>query len=446
MNRILFPAACAVMLFAPLASKSQTIIDTFGPGETFSEPSVGVGSGRLAGYSEAQGGLTLAVAFSPSSPAYVSRIDLAVQYVYLSDRSPGPADLDVTIAANNAGLPGSAIETIHITNAFAGIPGSVGILAANSLSHPLLQANTLYWLVVVPPDPYNTAFEWFLSPRHDLSLPEASRLGDMPWEAVPAGQSITAFAIFGTQSAGIVPVIGNGGLVDAASFRSTISSGSWISIFGSNPSQTTRTWGASDFTGGILPVSLDGVAVQINGYPAAVSYISPGQINAQAPDGLGPGTVTVQVITPAGPSNLVEADAEWSAPAFFTIDTAGANYVAATYPDGSIVGKPGLLGNLPARAAKPGDIISAYGTGFGPTTPAVAAGLLFSGAAPLNSWEELTVLIGNVPATVEFAGLSATGLYQFNLTVPELPDGDQPITAVLDGVQSQPSVYLSVQH
>jgi uncharacterized protein (TIGR03437 family) len=45
-----------------------------------------------------------------------------------------------------------------------------------------------------------------------------------------------------------------------------------------------------------------------------------------------------------------------------------------------------------------------------------------------------------------FAGLSAAGLYQINLTVPPgLGTGDVPLMAMVGGAQSQSSVVISLQ-
>ena len=63
-----------------------------------------------------------------------------------------------------------------------------------------------------------------------------------------------------------------------------------------------------------------------------------------------------------------------------------------------------------------------YGVGFGPTTPAVPAGKVFSGSATTNS--PVTITIGGVNANVAFAGITQAGLYQFNLTVPSAASGD----------------------
>jgi hypothetical protein len=76
-----------------------------------------------------------------------------------------------------------------------------------------------------------------------------------------------------------------------------ISSGTWLQIKGTNLSTTSRTWLGSDFTNGgnNAPTSLDGVSVTVNSKPAFIYFVSPGQINAQAPDDPSTGPVSVTV-------------------------------------------------------------------------------------------------------------------------------------------------------
>jgi uncharacterized protein (TIGR03437 family) len=71
--------------------------------------------------------------------------------------------------------------------------------------------------------------------------------------------------------------------------------------------------------------------------------------------------------------------------------------------------------------------------------------VLFSGAAALPASDQLAIAISDVPATVLFAGLSEAGLYQFNVIVPEVPDGDQLVTAQVQGVSTQQALYLTIQ-
>jgi uncharacterized protein (TIGR03437 family) len=51
-----------------------------------------------------------------------------------------------------------------------------------------------------------------------------------------------------------------------------------------------------------------------------------------------------------------------------------------------------------------------------------------------------------VSASVLFAGLVTPGLYQLNLTVPEVADGNQELTLRIGMVPSQNSAVLAVQH
>jgi uncharacterized protein (TIGR03437 family) len=46
---------------------------------------------------------------------------------------------------------------------------------------------------------------------------------------------------------------------------------------------------------------------------------------------------------------------------------------------------------------------------------------------------------------VAYAGLVGSGLYQINVTVPNLPSGDAAVAAAIDGVSTQTGVTLTVQ-
>src|SRR5208283_4700805 len=104
-------------------------------------------------------------------------------------------------------------------------------------------------------------------------------------------------------------------------------------------------------------------------------------------------------------------------------------YAAALHnTDGVYVAPAGYLGSaVTAQPAQPGETLQIYATGFGPTAPAVPAGQLVGSPAPLSDLTQLHVTIGGMPATVQFAGIVAPGLYQINAIVPQLPNGDQPI-------------------
>jgi len=229
-------------------------------------------------------------------------------------------------------------------------------------------------------------------------------------------------------------------VVNAASFAPGFEAGSWLTIEGTNLSVNSRGWRSDEIVGGKLPTSLDGVSVTINGLPAFMSYISPTQLNAQAPsdssiiDGQ---SVPVTVNSPAGTVTTM-AIARLIAPAIFLMDS---QYVAAINQDGSIVGPTGLFPG--SHPTKPGDIVELYLTGLGPTAPPVLAGQLFPVPALLINPTSLTV--AGKPASVNFAGLVAPGLYQVNVVVPDVAAGDNQVTVQIGNVPSQNAGLLAVQ-
>src|ERR1039458_3631358 len=240
---------------------------------------------------------------------------------------------------------------------------------------------------------------------------------------------------------------------NAASYALGIESGSWVSILGTALAPDTRIWLASDFLGlgNGLPMSLDGVSVTIDGKSAAVYYISPTQLNVQAPTDSALGTVSV-VVKNSSSTASGTATLQTYGPAFFPL-TAPSNptgppvYAAAVHLDGTIVVPAGFYGTgVTTRPATPGETIEIYGTGFGPTNPAVAAGQLVPGAAPLTDPTQLQIRIGGVLATVSFAGITAVGEYQFNVLIPALPNGNQPIVATINGVSSQTGILIPIQN
>ena len=238
------------------------------------------------------------------------------------------------------------------------------------------------------------------------------------------------------------PVIADAGVVNGASFSRGITPGEWISILGQKLSPVTRMWGDADFSGANLPTSLDGVGVTINGRPAYVFYISPGQLNVLVPDDDYRGPVDVVVTTPGGSSDPLEVYQGPVDPALFQFDPEGRRYAAAVHADGWYVGKDGLIPGAAFRPARPGDFILLFGTGFGQTDPPTPSGQLVSRAASLA--RPIVVRIGGKTAPQQFAGLSASGLDQINVMVPDLPPGDHLVEIFIDGVPIQREVYLTI--
>jgi uncharacterized protein (TIGR03437 family) len=234
-------------------------------------------------------------------------------------------------------------------------------------------------------------------------------------------------------------------VVNTAGGTPTIAPNTWLEIHGSNLSPTTQTWSsAPSFQANppTMPLSLGGVSATINNKPAAIYYISPTQINVLAPLDTATGAVPVQVTTPSGTTPILTPTEQSISPGFLVIDVAG--HVAARHIDYSLLGP--AASSVPGYTftpAKPGETVLLYSTGFGQTNPPITDQL--NGQGPLPTLP--LVSIGNIPATVSFAGLSGAGLYQFNVVVPtNAPDGDLTLLAIYNGVSTQNGVVITVQH
>jgi uncharacterized protein (TIGR03437 family) len=236
--------------------------------------------------------------------------------------------------------------------------------------------------------------------------------------------------------------------INAASYSIQVAPNAWISIFGANLSATSRSWASGDFVANKLPTRLDGVSVAVNGNPAYLSYISPGQINAMFPDDGSTGPVTVQVTNSQGTSGTLAVQKATYSPALFRLGVEQGNYVIAQTTDNMLVGNSTIRYDLGSssqvREARPGEIVTLYGTGFGPTNPPLASDTLVGAYAQLAS--PVTFRIGGAVAQVEWAGMIGSGLYQFNVQIPAVAGGDMTIVAEIAGYRTQGDSVISVSY
>jgi uncharacterized protein (TIGR03437 family) len=231
-------------------------------------------------------------------------------------------------------------------------------------------------------------------------------------------------------------------VVNGASVLPGVSPNSWVTIFGSDLASTTGNW-SSSIVNGALPTSLDGVQVTIGGSPAYISYISPGQINAIAPQ-TSSGPVTVIVTNSAGTSAAFTVPSSEYGPAFFVWP---GNQAVATHLDNTFAAKAGTFPGVTTVPAKPGETIVLWGTGFGPSTPAAPVGSVVPATPTYNLSTLPTVTLNGSPVTVTGAALApgAVGLYQVDIQVPSsIANGDFPVQATIGGMTSPPGIILSV--
>lgn len=248
-------------------------------------------------------------------------------------------------------------------------------------------------------------------------------------------------------AAGSGPTPDPGGIVPIYSSSTTISPGTWVSVYSTiakNLASGTSIWN------GDFPTTLGGVTVKINNKPAYLWFVSPTQFNLQAPDDTATGSVPVTITNGSGsftttvnmgqtsPSFLLLADAKHATGIIITPDGSG-KQGNGTYDLLGPVGAPGS-----ARPARVGEPVAIYGVGFGPTSPAVPAGQIFNSAASMITKPVVTV--GGAQVTVDFAGLVGAGLYQINFVVPgNAGSGDRALLLTSGGLSTQNGVFVPIQ-
>ena len=213
----------------------------------------------------------------------------------------------------------------------------------------------------------------------------------------------------------------------------------------------SRIVGSGDFVDGKFPKQLGCVAVEIAGQRAPVTFVQNDQINFQVPTVNQTGPVPVTIILNPGQPNELKSDlgtvtmATYS-PAFFTLNGTS---IAALSADGKVIiaNSSVVASGVPA---KPGDVVTLYGTGFGYSNPVYQAGEIADGQARLR--DPFTISVGGTllaAADILYAGLSPnsiSGLYQFNVKLPAtLADGDIPIVVTIGGVSSQARATIPVK-
>ncbi len=263
---------------------------------------------------------------------------------------------------------------------------------------------------------------------------------------------------------GLNPSISSGGVILANLLPTitSISANSIISIYGENMAAegTFRRIESGDLVDNKLPTELAGACVEVGGTRSPMFFVSPGQLNVQTPTLVGLGAVSVVVITDCGTGSESRSDPEFVTmealtPAFFVknfVDAAGKNPIAALHGGGpEEVGDPSEVPG--ATPALPGEFISLFGTGFGPTDPPFNAGEVPQLEAPPGAAEvtnPVSVTIGGLPVPdqdVPYAGAApcCAGLYQLVIKVPDnTPDGNLAVVATVGGVSTPDGPYVTV--
>lgn len=227
------------------------------------------------------------------------------------------------------------------------------------------------------------------------------------------------------------PALSTNGVVNAASYTPGISPGALASIFGTNFFASSAS-----ATGLPLSSSLSGVQVSVGGRLAPILYVNSTQVNFQVPWETQAGTTTISVSRNGVVSNTVTVPVATAAPGLFVESGA------------AIVQNSDYSLNQPSNPAAAGSTVIAYFTGTGSISGTVADGYPTPGSplfqVPQSS---VTAMIGSMPATVMFAGLSPgfVGLGQANIVIPSgIAPGTATLTITIDG-QTSNAGTISVQ-
>jgi uncharacterized protein (TIGR03437 family) len=228
-------------------------------------------------------------------------------------------------------------------------------------------------------------------------------------------------------------------VVNAASLamNQPVAPGSLVTIFGAGLGPATGVASSS----GSLPDSIAGVSVTFSGIPAALSFVSARQIDAQVLWEISGGANVVVAVSGA----LTAAFGVSTAPLAPGVYATASGQAFAFNSDGSLAGPNGFILGVPSHPAVAGDTLTVLANGLGPVTPSIADGATSSDA--VRTAGSTPVFIGGVACNVPFAGLSSTqvGVNQLNVVVPPGVHGVVPLQINAGGIVTAPSVTIAVQ-
>ena len=372
---------------------------------------------------------------------------------------PGPADRGVNLFGGGGGAisyqdidvspAASLIDSGQVKYVVSGWLGALAGQAGPTLTYLFFDWSGKQLAAtaqVGPPSPSGTGL---VELSHSDTLPAGTRRVQITL-TFPGSSSLADNIGFLLATPSGPPVITPAGVLTAGAFGgfTAIAPGSWIEIYGTYLASSTLGWSGSDFINGIAPTTLGGITVSIGGKAAFIDYVSPGQIDALVPSDAPLGPVEVTIKNAIGTSDgfgiyVSQTQPGLLAPPSFQIG--GKQYLAALFTDGSFAIPLNAITGVASHPAKPGDTLTIYGIGFGPVSPGFTAGTVVTQANSLTT--PVQFLFGSTPATATYYGLvpSYTGLYQFNVVVPNVTANNAvPISFTVGGAKGSQTLYIAV--
>ena len=193
-----------------------------------------------------------------------------------------------------------------------------------------------------------------------------------------------------------VPYIAPGGIMNSATELANhpVAPGSAVAVFGINLASNNLASSAAR-----LATTLESVTVKAAGQVVPLFFVSPSQINIQLPSNLTVGEHTLLVHMDGKPDASQEFTVARNAPGLFGTVVSGRTFALANHQDGSAIST-----SSPARH---GEVISLFGTGFGPYTTEPPDGVAVSSKTKYALADAARVLIGEQQIEPVWAGAAA---------------------------------------
>jgi uncharacterized protein (TIGR03437 family) len=224
------------------------------------------------------------------------------------------------------------------------------------------------------------------------------------------------------------PAIEPAGIADAASFSHSVASGALASLFGSGLSEAVYT-GADLFdrtANAFRTATPSGVSVTVDGTPAPLTYVSPGQINFQVPwkTATSPATLPVLVRRGTTASSAEPMTYLEGAPSFFADSATGVAILQC-----------GAGSDATSRA---GAACVLWANGLGPKNTALSDGTPAPIIPALSTLEvqggskNCQLSVQGKPAQILYCG-AAPGLVidQLNFVYPDLTASTGPVSGMV---------------
>jgi uncharacterized protein (TIGR03437 family) len=237
------------------------------------------------------------------------------------------------------------------------------------------------------------------------------------------------------------PVVAATGIVNAATnLPGPVVPGEIISITGTGFGPAAPVTGS--FVDGVLGTQLGEIRVLVDGVSAPIVSAGPNQVSAIVPYSvLGRETVAFEVEYQGQRSTPVRINVGPANPGIFTQSATGTGQAAAVNQDGSV--------NSATTPAQAGSVLTLFATGEGLSLPTGPDGRQVPSNAP-KPIQQVSVTIGGVPATVEYAGGSpgsVAGLLQVNVRIPAgVPAGATvPVVLRVESTGSREGVTVAIR-